>query len=114
MSPVCRWVVLPLLGIVLAPPAWADTPIATVAAPTSVSANGGRLVWSAYDPATRRYSLMTRFAGVISPVPVEPRSVPFDVDLGPKPNGSTVAAYSRCSLEPEPPNPARGCDIYEF
>jgi hypothetical protein len=105
---------LAFLGSLLASPAQADTPIATTAAPTPVSAHGGRLVWSAYDPVARRYSLITRFGGVISSVPVEPRNVPFDVDLGAKPDGSTVAVYSRCSLEPEPPEPARGCDVYEF
>jgi hypothetical protein len=114
MSLMRRWLALPLLGVVLASPAHADTPIATTAAPTSVSAHGGRLVWSAYDPVARRYSLITRFGGVISSVPIEPRNVPFDVDLGPNADGSTVAVYSRCSLEPAPPDPPRGCDVYEF
>jgi hypothetical protein len=103
-----------LLGLLLVPPAKADTPIATVSAPTSVSAHGGRLVWSAYDPVARRYSLATRFGGAISLVPVEPRSVPFDVDLGPNAAGATVAVYSRCPREPDPPKRATGCDIYEF
>jgi hypothetical protein len=59
---------------------------------------------------------------------VRPRGVPFDADLGPDPNGDTVAVYSRCGREPGhagPPGNAiivnfpdwrtgRGCDLYEF
>jgi hypothetical protein len=114
-----------LLG---AGPALADETIATVALPTPVSAHAGRLAWSSFDPARGAYVLMTRVGGVTSEVPIRPRSVPFDVDLGPDTNGDTIAAYSRCSREPPRRNPAignvftqlpdwargRGCDLYKF
>jgi hypothetical protein len=115
-------------GLLAPGPALADETIATVAAPTPVSAHAGRLAWSSFDPARSAYVLMTRVGGVSSEVPVRPRSVPFDVDLGPDVNGDTVAAYSRCSREPPRRNPAignvftqlpdwakgRGCDLYKF
>ena len=84
----------------------ADEVIATTARPTPVSAHAGRIVWSDYDPAQRAYFLAQRVNGVTSRVPVRPRCVPFDVDLGPDVNGETVAAYSRCAREPPPRSPA--------
>jgi hypothetical protein len=71
---------------------------------------------------------MTRSGGVTSEVPVRPRTVPFDVDLGPDPDGRPIAAYSRCRREPRRRDPAignviaqlpqwssgRGCELYEF
>ena len=82
-----------VVGILAAAPvARADTVIGTVAAPTPVSAYGGRLAWSSFDPATKRYALLTQFGGTTTPVPVATRGVPFDVDLGPDQNGDTVAS----------------------
>jgi hypothetical protein len=122
--------VLVLVGLlVAAAPASADTTIETVARPTPLSAFGGRLVWSQFDPATGAYLLMTRANGVTSPVPVRPRSVPFDVDLGPSPAGDTLAVYSRCARDPRAPDPrisnaiahelpnwrtGRRCDLFKF
>jgi len=116
------------LGLLGAAPALADETVATVALPTPVSAHAGRLAWSSFDPAQGNYALMTRVGGVISAVPIRPRSVPFDVDLGPDTNGDAIAAYSRCSREPPRRDPAignvftqlpdwrrgRGCDLYKF
>jgi hypothetical protein len=57
------------------------------------------------------------------PVPVAPRAVPFDVDLGPGADGRVVAVYSRCAREPQIQGGAgvlplwasgRGCDLYQF
>jgi hypothetical protein len=102
--------------------AYADTSIATVVRATGVSAYNGQLVWSTYDPATGKYSL-TRWAdGETSTVPVPPRAVPFDVDLGPGPTGATLATYSRCKVEPSRVGPddlpyyqlGRSCDIFAF
>jgi hypothetical protein len=111
-----------------AAPAAADVTVATVTRPTLLSAEGVRVVWSSFDSASGRYSLMTSSAGVISTVPVAPRGVPFDVDLGVDALGNTVATYSRCRREPPRRNPAignaivqmpdwargRGCDLYLF
>jgi hypothetical protein len=89
---------------------------------------GGVTVWSA--PADGGYALMARSAAGVVRLPVRPRAVPFDVDLGPEANGGIVAVYSRCSTEPigsraaldrgilAVPGPAyttgRGCDLYRF
>src|SRR3954451_6068183 len=57
-------------------------------------------------------------AGVVGPVPVSSRGVPFDVDLGPDRRRHPVAVYSRCTKEPVATLPypdwmtAAGCDIY--
>jgi hypothetical protein len=98
------------------------TQIATLDRPTPVAAFGGRLVWSVLDRASGRFALMTRFGGVTQAVPVPPRRVPFDVDLGPGSDGGAVAVYSRCDREPPlgsgfaPTlyNRGRGCDLFLF
>ena len=104
----------------------ADTVISQERAPSKVSAELNRVVWSSYDPATGDYSLMSRdVVGAVTKLPVAPRKVPFDVDLGFLGEGAEVAAYSRCKLEARLtgggsggllPNYAtgRGCDIYLF
>ncbi|MGZ6707483.1 MAG: hypothetical protein ACXVFN_11135 [Solirubrobacteraceae bacterium] len=79
-----------------------------------IAAYGGRLAWSAYDTATKRYALVTKAGGVTTRVPVATRPVPFDVDLGPGPAGSVVAAYTRCTVDAPPAERARGCDVYLF
>jgi hypothetical protein len=124
------WLTVLFLAALLVPAtrAAADEVIATVTRPTPVSTNAGRIVWSEYDAATNAYYLTQRVGGVTARVPVRPRSVPFDVDLGPDVNGEAVAAYSRCSKDPPRRDPrignaiaqlpdwarARGCDLYRF
>lgn len=60
-----------------------------------IDAYGGRVAWSDWDAATRRWRLMEHSAGAARPVPVAPRRSPFDVDLGPDGHGGTLAVYSR-------------------
>ena len=91
------------------PIARADTVVATLERPSTVSAYAGRLVWSAYDSSLRRYRLMARTGEVIEVLPVAPRSVPFDADVGPDPLGRPIVVYSRCRSEPR-----RGCDLFRF
>jgi hypothetical protein len=110
----------------LAPTAHADEVVATIAAPSPISAFAGRIAWSAYDTASGRYRLMTRSNGIVARVPVRSRGVPFDVDLGPGADGGVVAVYSRCRREPgrqtlgnaivQLPgwSTGRGCDLYRF
>ena len=118
---------LPAAFSTAAPAAGADELIATVARPTPISTLDGRIVWSDYDPVAKRYFLTQRISGVTSRLPVDPRSVPFDVDLGPDADGKPVAAYSRCRHEPPPRSPprgalaqlpewrlGRGCDLYLY
>src|SRR3954454_21446822 len=84
-----------LLGGFGAAPATADDTIGEVADPTAFDAWAGRQIWSERDGVTGRFRLMTRTSGAASALPVPQRRAPFDVDLGPGPDGSTVAAYSR-------------------
>jgi len=104
----------------------ADELIATVARPTPVGSVAGHVVWSEYDPAPNAYFLTQRFAGVTARLPVKPRAVPFDIDVGRSTGNDAVATYSRCRQEPVPRISAlrnsltlmpqwstgRGCDPY--
>jgi hypothetical protein len=101
--------------------AWADTRIEDLLAPTSLSAYGGRLVWSRFDPTTGNFELVTRARGVTSSPSISPRKVPFDADVGPDRVGEPVVVYSRCMEEPNRYSygallwaEARGCDLYRY
>jgi len=95
--------------------------IATLDRPGPVSGYGeNTFAWSAYDPETGRFALQVALRGTTGAAAVEQRDVPFDVDLGPGPNGAPVAVYSRCANEP-PLGQAipdytlgTGCDIYRY
>lgn len=99
-----------------APAPAADTIVTTVAKPTTIDAFGGRAVWSSWDPAQRVYRLTEYSGGAVRTLPVAANEVPFDVDLGPGPNGGTVAVYSRCRKPPPggAVNGRRGCDLRAF
>jgi len=78
----------------------ASSKLASVERPTRVSVHDGRVVWSAYRSGAQAFVLMQRSNGRTRRVPgVRSRSVAFDVDLGPGPNGA-AAVYSRCRREP--------------
>src|SRR4051812_43163644 len=57
--------------------------LARVDRPTPIAAYSGRVVWSQRVPGTETFQLISAFNGVTSAVPIAPRAVPFDVDLGP-------------------------------
>lgn len=114
-----------LIGLalsVLAPGADAATVLSSESRLTTISAYGGHVVWSGFDPARRVFRLKESFAGRTRILPVRSRRVAFDVDLGPDRRGQPVAVYSRCRREP--PNETvrdlpvhyqgRGCDVYRF
>ena len=119
--------VLAAVAVWPAAAAHADDLIASVARPTPVSVLDGRIVWSDYDAVQGRYFLTQQVGGITTRLPVAPRAVPFDVDLGPDVDGKPVAAYSRCRRDP-PPRSAprgsiaqmpewrlgRGCDLYLY
>lgn len=118
------------LGLALATAANAAvSPLETVerlAKQATVTAFGQKVAWSRYDPAGRNYRLVVADLGQPDDpptvLPIAARAVAFDVDLGPGPDGQTMAVYSRCAQEPDGdyygqklwPNNARGCDIYAF
>jgi hypothetical protein len=103
--------------------AQAATLLAQEWAPSKISHFGGMTAWSRLDPETGQYRLVIH-DGQREHVPlIEPRSVPFDVDLGRDRFGDVVATYSRCQREPRlregaPPMPAwatgEGCDIFLY
>ena len=112
-------------------PAAAATPSApleveSLARQSTVSAYDQLLAWSRYDPAAQDYRLVAADVGNLAAppqvLPVAPRTIAFDVDLGPDAHGRTVAVCSRCTTEPAGdyygqklwPNNAAGCDIYEY
>jgi hypothetical protein len=68
--------------------------------PSPVSALGDEVVWSSYRSELGAWVLMHRVSDTTTQVPVAPRTVPFDADLGRAPNGSTNVSYSRCQQEP--------------
>jgi hypothetical protein len=76
-----------------------DAQVSTLTRATPVSAFGTTAAWSEVDPATGRYRLAVLRGREWKLVDVPSRSVPFDVDVGPGPEGVTVS-YSRCTLEP--------------
>lgn len=107
--------------------AHSDEPLAQPDGVTGVTSYGGVVAWSSLDDQGN-YRLMAREQGQTRVLPVEPRSVPFDVDLGPGPRGDVVAVYSRCRREPRVPSPVdeslsgvaplpayttgKGCDLF--
>jgi len=93
--------------------------IARVDRPTAIAAHAGRVVWSVRTGD--EFRLMTWANGTVTDVPVPSRPVPFDVDLGPGPDGDPVAVYSRCRTEGAAGGfniasylAGRGCDIYMY
>ena len=111
---------LALILVTQASNAYADEGIASEQRPTAVSAYGGWLAWSSFDPASGEYRLMARGAGGPSVVPVASRQAPFDVDLGPDAEGNVVAVYSRCADTFDFPinqyarRPSEGCDLFKY
>lgn len=98
----------------LAPSAQAaDTTLARLAASTTISAGSGIVLHSAYDKATKRYSLMqiSNYGdGTTSTrVPIASSPTPFDADVGPTSSGHPFYVYERCEKSNE-----ASCDIYAF
>jgi hypothetical protein len=121
-----RVIVWSLLGAcALAAPAHATVTLATEPVATKLSAYGGVMAWSHWNAARAVYQLQAYIHGRVRVLPVRPRHVPFDVDLGPDSHGRVVAVYSRCAAG-EPPavwtlgwtgaraTLPRGCIIYEY
>lgn len=96
----------------LAPAASADTPIATVDLPTEIRSWNGIAAFSVHDARAEVYRLaVTRGTGEPELLPVAPRPVPFDADIGPDSAGEPAVVYSRCEREA----PRRsGCDLHRY
>ena len=74
----------PSWGIVAPTPAPPEDVIAHERGPTPIGAFHGRLVWSSFDPSAGcTASQLEPGAATPERLPVKPRPLPFDVDLGP-------------------------------
>jgi hypothetical protein len=113
------------LAVAASPAQAADTVLAPAPDTAGITAYGGHVVLSRFDPATNMWSLVRWHAGAVDVLPVAPRSVPFDADAGPDADGKPVVVYSRCAKDPAAPargelspapdwQTARGCDVYEL
>lgn len=70
-------------------------------APTPVSRYRAFTAWSGYDRGSREYRLKVAMGTTVKMLAaIAPRSVPFDVDLGPGPDGRVWAVFSRCRTDP--------------
>ena len=117
-------VVAALVAATFAPAARAaDTVLSSGANLTNPTAVDGQVVLSSLDPATGRWQLVRYANGVLAPLPVAERSVPFDADAGTDAQGRPVVVYSRCTQEPADrpglaPTPewstASGCAVDEL
>lgn len=129
MGRVVSAVIAIVLTVAVAPAAaTTSTPqtVESLVSQSTVSAYGQLVAWSRYDPAAQAYRLVVADVGNLAAppqvVPIAPRRIAFDVDLGPDAAGRTVAVYSRCTTEPDGdyygqklwPNNAAGCDVYEY
>jgi len=99
--------------------------VETPAGATKVAAYGDVVVWSERTSGGGAFRLVAHRGpdGEPTPLPVGERAVPFDVDLGPGPDGRPVAVYSRCAREPRAlpatwpavaPATGRGCDLFAY
>src|SRR5687767_14971279 len=110
-----RTLALALVAAAVAPPgaSAADRVVAAVDAPTHVSGYAGGLVGSGRDPGAGQFALMyTDPAYPAAALPVPQRSVPFDADLGPGPDGTAWIVYSRCETEPPLSTPLSTSTVY--
>lgn len=89
---------------------------------TGLSGAGNHLVWSKYSSAARGYQLTVSDGNRVEALPISPRRVPFDADIGESRDGSLTVAYSRCEREPRlsdafsPPDysSGKGCVLYRY
>jgi hypothetical protein len=111
-------------SLALAAPAFGGPPppVTGISSPTPIASYGGRVVYSVPN-GTGAYQLVQRIgAGAVTPIPIAPRGVPFDVDLGPTSSGGIYAVYTRCQVEPQWSGfdglpqywAGKGCDVYKL
>jgi hypothetical protein len=77
-----------------AAPASAETVLARESAPFTADAYGDVIAWSAYDPFTKTYRLRVLRSGQRADPPVARNLQPFDLDVGPGPDGKPVIVYA--------------------
>ncbi len=79
-----------------AAPASAEQRLATESAPFIADAYGDVIAWSSYDPTAKNYGLRVLRGGTAVDTAAVARSgEPFDLDVGPGPDGKPLVVYSR-------------------
>jgi hypothetical protein len=92
------------------------TPLTTIADETPIAAYGGWVAWSEKG-ADGKYRIVTFHDGRKETLSqIAPRSVPFDLDLGPGAADRPEITFSRCATEPDVRRPlpwatARSCRL---
>ena len=94
MKPIAALLALFALAVGAAPAA-AEERLATESAPFTADAFGGVVAWSSYDAAAKVYRLRLLRAGAPLAPAVAASPAPFDLDVGPGPDGAPVVVYSR-------------------
>jgi hypothetical protein len=87
-----------------------------------LSAYDGYVVFSEYQRAANNWRLMAWHAGKTRALPVPPRDMPFDANVGSDRNGHPTVVYSRCAKDPPAAGSQRqpdwelatGCQIFEL
>ena len=104
------------VGLAVPAIASAETTITTVERPTEIRSWKGIGAFSVYDKGAGVYRLaITRVGGAPQILPVAPRSVTFDADVGPDTKGEAAIVYSRCEQEADRSgSPRKDCDIYRY
>lgn len=86
-----------------AAPARAAELIATLPSVSPLRPYGNAIAWSQWDPSSRGYRFWLHFGGRNEALPIAPRPIPEDFDLGTDARGVQMLVYTRC-------NPR--CDLY--
>jgi len=94
MKPLAALIALLALAAGAAPAA-AEQRLATESAPFTADAYGDVIAWSSYDATAKNYRLRISRGGVASDPNVAPSKSPFDLDVGPGPDGKPLVVYSR-------------------
>ena len=79
----------------------------------SVDSWGGVIAYSQFDTTDYQFRLAVIRGGVQELLPVAAQSVPFDLDVGPGPDGKPTLVYARCPIATGSPY-ATGCDLYRY
>lgn len=95
MKPLATLIALLALAAGAAPAA-AEQRLATESAPFTADAYGNVIAWSSYDAATKTYALrVLRGSAPVDTSAVAASAQPFDLDVGPGPDGAPLVVYSR-------------------
>ncbi len=102
-----------LATVALVAPAGAQAQtVDTVARPTQVRDDAGRVLYSDYDEAIGAYRLVVRDGGGETRLPVAPQDEPFDADLGTDTAGRPAAIVSVCDRPAGGDGRSGGCDLF--